>query len=493
MASTLLTNKLASEIYQVLVYQQQARITRIVNTSVVKGSQQLVLTGIPNSIDTSTIQVKGKGDFTILGIRYEQRNLEKNQYPAKLKDLENAVDSIEDKLLEIEDKLYLIKQEEDFLKNNKKIGGVNETISVEQMREMSNFMNQVFSQLISNRQKANKVKKQLEEDKVILSREFEERLELNSRSNTEILLDVDANSESEAIFTIEYIVKNAGWYADYDVRANSNTEDLKISYKANVYQNTGEVWDAIKLTVSSGNPSLNNTKPVLTPWYIYAERPEPASPKMMKKSVLRSSAPQKERMMESMDELEIDEIEISVGGSVQSHETAININYEIDASYNIPANGEPVAIGLLKFDPKSEFAYSAIPKIDHCAFLTAKVLDWDSSNLLSGNMNIYLDDAFVGKSYLNTKTTDQDIIVSLGRDERIQTTREQLKHVKSDASFIGNKKKEQFNFQIKIKNSTQKKISVLIEDNLPVSKDSDINVKVGETACFLSHSYLCSC
>ena len=43
---------------------------------------------------------------------------------------------------------------------------------------------------------------------------------------------------------------------------------LTIVYKANVSQKSGEDWKNVKLTLSTGSPSVSGIKPELTPYYL---------------------------------------------------------------------------------------------------------------------------------------------------------------------------------------------------------------------------------
>jgi hypothetical protein len=68
--------------------------------------------------------------------------------------------------------------------------------------------------------------------------------------------------------TVKYIVSNAGWVPSYEIKAKNTQDALQFAYKAQVYQNTGEYWNDIKLTLSTGNPNFNNDKPKLESQYL---------------------------------------------------------------------------------------------------------------------------------------------------------------------------------------------------------------------------------
>ena len=61
-------------------------------------------------------------------------------------------------------------------------------------------------------------------------------------------------------------MNNAGWNPSYNARVSDITEPLKLEYQAMVYQNTGESWEDVGLSIATGTPSKNRSKPQLQPW-----------------------------------------------------------------------------------------------------------------------------------------------------------------------------------------------------------------------------------
>ena len=52
------------------------------------------------------------------------------------------------------------------------------------------------------------------------------------------------------------------------MRVKDISQPVKLSYKANISQNTGEDWTNVKLRVSSGNPDEGMEKPDVKPWHL---------------------------------------------------------------------------------------------------------------------------------------------------------------------------------------------------------------------------------
>ena len=71
-----------------------------------------------------------------------------------------------------------------------------------------------------------------------------------------------------APITIKYLVQEARWFPSYDIRAKNIQSPISITYKANVSQQSGEDWENVRLTISSGNPSQGGAKPIIKPWIL---------------------------------------------------------------------------------------------------------------------------------------------------------------------------------------------------------------------------------
>jgi hypothetical protein len=65
-----------------------------------------------------------------------------------------------------------------------------------------------------------------------------------------------------------YVVPKAGWDPFYNIRVEGTEEPLTLDYKAKVYQDAGEDWPDTRLTLSTGNPTVSNVKPGLSPYYL---------------------------------------------------------------------------------------------------------------------------------------------------------------------------------------------------------------------------------
>ncbi|MBK7885746.1 MAG: DUF4139 domain-containing protein [Bacteroidetes bacterium] len=117
--------------------------------------------------------------------------------------------------------------------------------------------------------------------------------------------------------------------------------------------------------------------------------------------------------------------------------------------------------------------------MDADAFLTARITGWEELSLTAGGANIYFDGAYVGESFVNPAETNDTLEISLGRDKRIVVKREKLKDLSGSKLFGGNKERS-LSYDISIKNGKKEAISILLYDQIPLTMQKDIEVKVEE-------------
>ena len=63
--------KVESKISHVTVFLNKAQVTREVKTRIEEGTTNLVITGLTAQLDPNSIQVTGKGNFVLTGIRHQ--------------------------------------------------------------------------------------------------------------------------------------------------------------------------------------------------------------------------------------------------------------------------------------------------------------------------------------------------------------------------------------------------------------------------------------
>ncbi|MDD3741156.1 MAG: DUF4139 domain-containing protein, partial [Bacteroidales bacterium] len=157
----------------------------------------------------------------------------------------------------------------------------------------------------------------------------------------------------------------------------------------------------------------------------------------------------------------------------------ISVEFEIAKNYNIPADGKPYTIDVTEYTLNADFSYYAIPKFESNVYLIGKIIGWESLNLIDGDMNVYFGETYLGVSKLNTSSLNDTLELSFGRDKQISIKRNRIEEF-SKKSLLGTSRKESFQYDILVKNNRKVDITISIVDQVPISRESEIEVTVGE-------------
>lgn len=274
-----------SKINEVTIFTIGAQVSRDVKMALTKGENTLAFEGLSPGLDEKSIQFFADGDISILSLNYEirydeateARKLEAQSLSAKLKSLQEDID-------EQNDLLVVTKREEDVLLANTDFDiweGIN-TLELKQGLDL------VRTRLTEIKKLQRKAKEQIDlvniERQKVLNRLSEMRIE-DAKPIGVLVVKVDAAAAINSKGHISYVVADAGWEPYYDLRVEDISKPLKIEYKAKVYQKTGEDWEDVKITLSTGNPYESGSLPTLEPWYLnfvnpgyYNQNSRPTSP-----------------------------------------------------------------------------------------------------------------------------------------------------------------------------------------------------------------------
>jgi len=266
--------KIKTEVNEVTVFLEGAQITRKKSVELNPGKTVLKFIDLSPFIDAKSIQVKANGNVTVLAVNHQQNFIKKLEKQKELVDLEAKMKKIEGKIKLEKTYLGILKEKIAFLKENRKIGGKNEELSVINLKNASSFFGAKLTEFkIKEIERHNSVEK-LNHQRNDLSNQINTITGKKEFANGEILVKIDSKNNSKINFEISYVVENAGWFPTYDIRAKNVDEPVELIYKANVKQDTKISWNNVKLKLSSANPNVSAVAPELKTYFLnYNTRP----------------------------------------------------------------------------------------------------------------------------------------------------------------------------------------------------------------------------
>ncbi|MBI1221314.1 MAG: mucoidy inhibitor MuiA family protein [Bacteroidetes bacterium] len=464
------TTEVESDLDEVTLFLQGAQVTRKASTPVPQGISRLVFTGITNQLDPNSIRVSASKNVVILSVTGNNAVLNNPRKAPIIRMLEDSLKWVEYELEKEWNTHYVLEQQESLLLTNKDLKGDKGLILIDLEDALIIYQKQLAQ--IKQGELDSKMREQsLNERKYQLQRQLNEFRKSNMQPSYEVVVTVSAAKSSlMETLSLTYFVQNATWIPNYDLRVDDLKKLVKLHYKADIYNNTGENWDNVKLTLSSGNPNLGGVPPVLVSQILSFEAP-------------RTKDGYNEGLQYDKKKLSNNVYYEDLGDQAPPAPIAnfdqknTSFQFAIPARMKVVANNQAQNVDLTQFDLNGSFRYFAVPKIEEDAFLTSRVTGWEALNLLIGEANIYFEGTFMGKTLIDPSVTKDTLSVSLGRDKGVLVKREKLKDFCS-SNFSGSKKKDVLVYEITVKNNKKEAVDIQIQDQIPVASNKEIDVEV---------------
>jgi uncharacterized protein (TIGR02231 family) len=468
-----------SKITQVTVFLSNAQVTREVKSRIEAGKTSLIVSGLTSQLDQQSIQVAGKGNYIITGIAHRQNYLSEHNMPKKLQVLKDSLELLQRQVQLEQSQKEILNKEEQMLLSNQKVGGANQNLTVAELKGMADFFRSRMTDIVTMRMKQDEKIKHLNETIVRLQQQIAEQNNVYSRNTSEIVISLSAEAASAVELTLDYVVPNAGWTPIYDLRAINTKSPVQLSYKANVFQNTGEEWKNVHLRLSTANPNLGGLKPELYPWYLDFLAPVRTPRYRYDGGAVGNAAPAAAEMKMEMDE-DVAPAK-TTAQYVSTIQTSLNTEFDISLPYTVTSAGKPTLVDIRNHELAATYRYATAPKLDGDAFLMARITGWEEYSLLPGEANVFFEGTFVANTMIDPQNIKDTLSVSLGRDKRVVVKREKVKDFTSRKA-VGANQRDSYAWEISVRNTKSEPIRIIVEDQIPVSSNSQIEVTLVDQA-----------
>ncbi len=312
--------KAQSRIKSVKLFTNMAKITRVSEISLKKGLNTVIVDGLPDNLyDWSAkgnLPEKFKGKIMSLEIS-RQALLEKRR--KKILTIEKKLEELRDKDIKLADDLNNLKEQENFLNSistfTEQTASKELATRIPQTTVWSNtarYLNSNRKTIQTSKRNIQKKRKKFAKEiqklefdlnQIAGSRYYRSYMELDQavqentaslkvqqygnfrkqyaakenylRADTsgidtekKIELSIYSASDSKTDFVFSYIIPDTSWQMKYDFRASQKDGNVEVILYSDIRQKTGEDWENINLSLSTGAPLNNISVPDLYPWYL---------------------------------------------------------------------------------------------------------------------------------------------------------------------------------------------------------------------------------
>ncbi|MBL4644060.1 MAG: DUF4139 domain-containing protein [Flavobacteriaceae bacterium] len=260
--------KIQSKVSEAIVFLESAQVTRNTTITINKGITLLRFVKLSPFVDGKSIQVKTTNNVEIQAVNFEKNHLEKHPESIEIIKLRKELILIKKKI-DLQNTLLKINKEEiNFLKSNRVIGGKNQTLTATNLKNTATYYSHRYKVLTLEALKIKEKRDFIFKSYNSINNQINSFSSKKEFATGEALIKIKATKTATIKLELVYNVSNAGWFPTYDIRVKDINSPLNLVYKANVKQHTKVDWNNVKLSFSSADPSISSEAPTLKTHYL---------------------------------------------------------------------------------------------------------------------------------------------------------------------------------------------------------------------------------
>ena len=343
------TLAVSSTIDQVTVYLEGAQVHRTATVALPGGRTAVVLEGLSAVLDPASVQVTPvTADVLLLGVTHRLHYPELPEETAAESSIYEEIEEVLADRRRLETEAAIAKEEEAVLRANRDLTGSQTGIDAadlergvayhrERIAAIKRTYLAISDSLRANQQRREELQGQLAE----LGQSYQ------APATAEVVVLLESDRAREVRLQLTYLVDNAGWVPEYDVRVDDISQPIDLRYHARVFQQTREDWTDVRLSLSTGDPTAAAEVPELRTWRLRNGGLPPVYEEAKKKPGVKGLARVSGKVVE------VDGMPL-IGAAVIVIGTAVGTVTDMDGNFSLelPEGAEELEVSYTGFNTK---------------------------------------------------------------------------------------------------------------------------------------------
>ncbi|EDY85013.1 conserved hypothetical protein [Verrucomicrobiia bacterium DG1235] len=469
-----------SQIDTVSLFRDGARVTRIAQIDAPAGKSTIRFEGLPTTVDYSALEASigdAKGVIRNAKIFHPENikdNAEVEAIREKLEAHRREIRSVQQDKTIAKSRIKFVEDlAESFAKGYGELSDNGSSLSLEQGLSTWELVDKTKREAAEIEEAVDAKLRELaktEEDIKIELREAQERDSL-TRSIAEVEIDLDSAQSIQ--LAISYQALSARWQPQYELRAHPEDALLDFGYFANVWQQTGEDWTDVTLSLHTNQANRRGNVPELYPWRVNRQQDEEVyelSSFGMSEKRQRSALLQNSIAVADMAMAPPSEQQIAVTTSTVSFQVTL------PGSVTVPSARENSTLPVTSAAFAAEFWSEVVPKVQLDTYLRARSVNELQIPILPGIALAFVDGKLSSKVNLEKTLPTEKLELSLGTDANIVVERIEGAQLDKDTGFLDKTVTLTRSYTNKVTNYHSIAHKVVLVDQFPISTDAKIEI-----------------
>lgn len=505
-------------ITSVIVYRGQALVTRSVEVPQGGGDVELLVEDLPEKILPESLYAQSDGSVSVLSVRYREK--------AVSEDTREQVLQLKEQIEQTKRKIYIAQRDRENIEDRLgkfssqwklSVDSTNKDINtgkldVNSLEQMTGYLEQKCVELHKEAVRLETEKQDLEKQLAQLEDDLKKLSKERQKVVRQAVVYVSGGREGKGGILLSYLVRDANWSAQYNLRAVADKKQAKVEYNAMVHQSSGEDWNNVELALSTAQPSIISAPPMLVPMqvtlgaggsYLSQETTPKAAIEQKtgfggdyidqgqrfgaliqsrKEALAKGIQAQRElntiaissQMMElEADRRMLDEMKQRIFVTAQNE--GVSVMYAMKGKLSLPSRTEQQILNITSMECPAEFVFMASPVLTDYVYLQADITNTSDTILLPGPASMFRNGEFVGRSDMKLVTSGQTFTAGFGIDSQIQVVREFTD--KKTETLLGSRYNEQ-DYRIALSNYKNVSVKLRLLDRVPYTGNESLSIEI---------------
>jgi hypothetical protein len=527
-------------ISSVIVYRGQAMVTRTIDLELPQGNSEIVVSGLPEKLLPDSLFTQSPPNIAVISVRYREKDIkidagpEIRQIDANLAEIVKNIHHAEQTIQLTRENTNLLSKLEDYNVKASAADRDRGLLQAEPMKTLAEYVitkRMEFSKAIVEQEDAIN---DLRKEEGLLRQKRQELLAGKSRREREAVLSVNKTDAAKGTVELRYMVNDASWTPQYNLRASSAAGTVLIEHNAVIHQASGEDWTNVAMTLSTAQPTLVAASPVIDPMMITIAPPPPAQPaskpvqldgkdmgrqlgapgvaggmpkedkfsytdrteeyrrlitarseqarKGKAAQVALNQAAWGAQMMEVLADAEkVKELKKEAARIARTE--GVSVSYIISGTLTLPSRSDQQLVTITTATTKVAFTHIATPLLTDYVYVQGELTNDTGRIFLPGQTAMYRDNEFVGNGSMELVTIGERFTVGFGVDSQVQVRRE-LEDKKTDTGWRA--RSDRSLYRIAINNYRSTPVRLQLFDRIPFTENPDVRIELLDTSVPMS-------
>jgi uncharacterized protein (TIGR02231 family) len=504
-----------SRVAAVTVYPTGALVTREVVVPEGAGTLELTVTPLPPTTVDSSLYAEGTESLRVLSTRLRTRAVledgrdDVRKLNDEIKLLHTNREKLAADLKAIQTNMQTLTKLEGFTAANITHAAEKAALNSEAAIGLAKYVMDTRIETTRGQTALEQQVQGLQEKIDFAQRRLRELAAAGNRTERDAVLVVEKADPAAGKVRLNYLVDGATWRPMYKLRAGKTAKDqVQLEYLAAVTQNTGEEWSAVKVTLSTAQPTLNAAPPELHTLQVAVVPRGGSAPAQLTGMELEEQS----KHLRARAQKDFNEKQMGRGISLYNSAAALDqswellnpeaavkrgcalavregpsVTYHLATQLTVPSRGDEQVLEMARLEMPPEYYYKAVPVLTSHVYRLADLTNRSTYVLLPGEATMYIGSDFVGQMNMPLVAIGEQFTVGFGVDPQMQVQR-----VMTDKSKTtqGGNQALRYEYRILVSSYKAERVKLQVWDRLPHAESDAVGISLVKTSLDLSKDAL---